>query len=142
MRLEKTGGKIVTIQRTILVGIIFGFVASIALVSSGLAQAGSYEVEVTWTKPTIGTEPVMYHLWGRSREESAEKFGDWEKLKSTPDLSQVLVYQPGLCYEVKIQAEDKDGIFGPFSIPSLEYCGISIDQDSGPGRPGTPIRND
>ena len=135
------GEKIVTIQRTILVGILFGLVASIALVSAGLAQTGTYEVEVTWTKPTVGTEPVMYHLWVRSKEDGSEQFGDWEKGESTPNLSKILTYKTGFCYEVRVQAEDKDGLVGPYSIPSLEYCGVIIDQDSGPGQPGPPIRD-
>lgn len=141
MRSEKMGGKIVTIHRTILVGILFGLVVSFAMVSTGLAQTGTQEVEVTWTQPTVGTEPVMYHLWVRSKEDGAEKFGEWEKGESTPNLSQILTYKTGFCYEVRVQAEDKDGNIGPFSIPSLEYCGITIDQDSGPGQPGKPSRN-
>lgn len=135
---RKILGEIVVIMRTILVGILFWLAASNAMVSTGLAQTETYDVEVTWTAPTIGTAPVMYHVWVRSKEDGAAEFGPWEKVESTPGLSQILTYKTGYCYEVKVHAEDKDGRIGPFSTPSMEYCGITTYGDSGPGRPGKP----
>ena len=133
------------IRRTILVGILFGLLVSITTASTGWAQE-TYEVEASWTKPTIGTLPVLYHVWVRSKEIETEVFDDWEKWESTPELKITLTFKKERCYEVKVNAEDEAGRVGLFSIPSLEYCGIDFTGgggvDLGPGQPGQPIRKE
>jgi hypothetical protein len=130
------------IRRTILAGVLCGLVFSITLASTGWAQTEPYDVEATWTAPSIGTPPVMYHVWVRSKEDGTEVFNKWEKWHSTSGLKQILTFEKGRCYEVKINAEDKDQVLGPFSIPSWEYCGIDFSggDNGGPGQPGQPIR--
>jgi len=132
------------IRRTILAGVLCGLVFSITLASTGWAQT-DYDVEATWTKPAIGTPPVMYHVWVRSKEDGTEAFNKWEKWHSTSGLKQILTFEKGRCYEVKINAEDKDKVLGPFSIPSWEYCGIDSSGgggSGGPGQPGQPTRKE
>lgn len=131
------------IRRTILAGVLCGLVFSITLASTGWAQTETYDVEATWTKPAIGTLPVMYHVWVRSKEDGTEVYNKWEKWHSTSELKQILTFIKGRCYEVKVNAEDKDEVLGPFSIPSWEYCGIDFSgggETGGPGQPGQPIR--
>lgn len=131
------------IRRITIAGAIFMAFLAVGGVSTGWAQAEEYTVEATWTAPTIGTDPVAYHVWVRSKLDGAETFDKWEEWATTPDLKQVLTFQAGRCYEVKVNAEDSKGIAGPFSIPSVEYCGINIsDGNDGPGQPGQPFRTE
>ncbi len=131
------------IRRTIILGGLCGLVVSIALVSTGWAQTETYDVEATWTKPTYGSEPTSYHVWVRSKADGAEVFDNWEEWATTSELSHVLTFEKERCYEVRINAEDTNGNIGPFSTPSLEFCGTKMpDEESGPGQPGQPVRKE
>lgn len=115
---------------------------------AALGQAEICSVEASWAPPTTGTRAVMYHVWVRSRLEEEEDFGDWKEWFATTEPSQVLEFESGRCYEVKVRAEDTAQILGPFSIPSAEFCcgGSDIgdlgEGNQGPGAPGQPFRID
>jgi len=128
-------------RKTIIVGAICYLLISLAFVSTGLAQTEEYDADVTWTKPGFGSDPVLYHVWVREKEDGTESFGPWGEWKSTPELKVVLTFKRGFCYEVKVNAEDIDGIIGPDSKTSVEYCVVGVDgNQTGPGQPGQPIQ--
>jgi hypothetical protein len=113
-----------------------------------MAFAEVIPTKYSWTKPTTGSEPVRYvvEMRWRLKDADPEDWSIWGEMGDTAELSFILPFETGRCHEVRVRAQDAAGLFGPYSIPSEEYCPPEVEdsgenQDNlGPLPPGKPAK--
>ena len=131
-------------KRKIAILVAIAALACISMVPMSLAE--TVPVKYSWTKPTTGSEPVDYVVEMRWRSKDSDQWTLWGQMGSTGDLFFALDLEIERCYQIRVRARDAAGSFGPYSVPSVEYC-VPGGGESGesqdnlgpltPGKPGT-----
>jgi len=123
MGVVKSGGIAVNIRKLAFLSLV-ALLISIFFVPMAFGQESTVRVRATWgpPEPDKGSDPVMYHLEIRFRVSKDAPLGFWGEIAAPTDTTHVLVFEKGMCYEVRVRAEDAAGSLGPFSVVSEEFC--------------------
>ena len=88
---------------------------------SSMALADTAPVKYSWTAPVNGSDAVRYRVEMRFGENQEGPFGPWGEMGAPTETNFIFTFTKGFWYQVRVRAQDQQGLLGPYSPASTPY---------------------